>query len=75
MCRRYTNITRVILTRVIFNPGQNGASVDAAYVILLAMLSAMFHIFVAEIAATLSTRPSYFDVRGTTFIDGDESTA
>ena len=32
MCRRYTNITRVILTRVIFNPGQNGASVDAAYV-------------------------------------------
>ena len=33
MCRRYTNITRVILTRVIFNPGQNGASVDAAYMI------------------------------------------
>ena len=32
MCRRYTNITRVILTRVIFNPGQNGASVDAAIV-------------------------------------------
>ena len=31
VCRRYTNITRVILTRVIFNPGQNGASVDAAY--------------------------------------------
>ena len=32
VCRRYTNITRVILTRVIFNPGQNGASVDAALV-------------------------------------------
>ena len=31
MCRRYTNITRVTLTRVIFNPSQNGASVDAAY--------------------------------------------
>ena len=30
VCRPYTNITRVILTRVIFNPGQNGASVDAA---------------------------------------------
>ena len=43
--------------------------------IVLATLSAMFNIFVAEIVATLSTRPSYSHVRGTTFIDGDESTA
>ena len=43
--------------------------------IVLATLSAMFNIFVADIAATLSTRPSYSDVRGTTLIDGDETTA
>ena len=32
VCRRYTNITRVKITRVIFDPGQNDGSVDAAYV-------------------------------------------
>ena len=31
VCRRYTNITRVKITRVIFDPGQNDGSVDAAY--------------------------------------------
>ena len=30
VCRRYTNITRVKITRVIFDPGQNDGSVDAA---------------------------------------------
>ena len=32
VCRRYTNITRVKITRVIFDPGQNDGSVDAAIV-------------------------------------------
>ena len=30
VCRRYTNITRVKITRVIFDPGQNDGSVDVA---------------------------------------------
>ena len=30
VCRRYTNITLVKITRVIFDPGQNDGSVDAA---------------------------------------------
>ena len=47
VCRRYTNITRVILTRVIFNPGQNGASVDAALdSITLQLKFALFWILV-----------------------------
>ena len=33
--RRYTNITQVVLTRLILNPGQSDASVDAAYVLFL----------------------------------------
>ena len=32
VCRRYTNITRVKITRVIFDPGQNDGSVDAAII-------------------------------------------
>ena len=32
MCRRYTNITRVKITRVIFDMGQNDSSVDEAIV-------------------------------------------
>ena len=31
VCKSYTNITRVKITRVIFDPGENDGSVDAAY--------------------------------------------
>ena len=49
--------------------------INAYYVntVLATFYTMMFHTYVTEIYASLSTAPSYSDFSGTTFIDYDES--